>query len=30
MVDGGGAAVAHQSFPATASSDEHGYGFLVA
>jgi len=30
LADVGGAAVAHLSFLAMASSDEHGYGVLVA
>ena len=30
MEDGSGAVVAHLSFLAMASSDEHGYGFQVA
>ena len=30
MADGGGTAVVHWLFPAMASSDQYGYGFLVA
>jgi len=30
IVDGDGAAMAHRSFLATASSDGHSYSFLVA